>query len=157
MKVSEVMSKRPACCWPSSSALTAAIMMRERDVGILPVTQDPFTPKLVGVVTDRDLCLRVVAGGRDPAHAWISECKTEGPVCCTAEEDARQAIELMKKHQVRRLPVVDERHEIVGMLSLSDLVRKADLDAEGVVAALRSICEPGSMPKKPSERIIRAA
>jgi CBS domain-containing protein len=157
MKVSEVMSKRPACCWPSSSALTAAIMMRERDIGILPVAQDRFTPKLVGVVTDRDLCLHVVAAARDPAHVWISECMTEDPVCCNAEEDTRRAIDLMKNHQIRRLPVVDEKHEIVGMVSLSDLVRKADLDAEIVSAALRGICEPGSRSRTPVEPIIQAA
>jgi len=64
MKVSEIMTKNPVCCWPSSSTLSAALLMQETDAGIVPVIQDPFTPRLVGVVTDRDLCLYVVAAGR---------------------------------------------------------------------------------------------
>jgi CBS domain-containing protein len=156
MKISEVMSKHPACCWPSSSALAAAMLMQQRDTGILPVIQDPFTPKLVGVVTDRDLCLHVIAGGRDPAHIWISECMTEDPVCCTAEDDAGHALALMKDHRVRRLPVVNERREVVGMLSLSDLVRKANIDSSEITAALRAICAPGRASEKPDKRLVAA-
>ena len=74
MKVHQVLTKKPACCYPTSSALTAATIMQQRRIGVLPVLQDPVTPRLVGVVTDRDLCLHVVAGGRDPADVWIREC-----------------------------------------------------------------------------------
>jgi len=157
MKVSEVMSKNPSCCWPSSSALSAATIMQQRDTGILPVIQDPFTPRLVGVVTDRDLCLHVVAGGRDPARIWISECMTEDPICCIVEDDIRHALELMKQHQVRRLPVVNEKHEIVGILSLSDLVRKGTTDSFEIAATLQRICEPSRTTKQPAERIVTAA
>jgi len=157
MKVSEIMTKNPVCCWPSSSALSAALLMQETDTGIVPVIQDPFTPRLVGVVTDRDLCLHVVAAGRDPASTWIDGCMTEGPVCCTEQDDVSHALELMKAHQVRRLPVVNERHEIVGMLSLSDLARKADIEAGVIAAALQKICEPGGTTRQRVERIITAA
>jgi CBS domain-containing protein len=157
LKVSEIMSRNPAYCWLSHSALTAATVMQQRDIGILPVTMDAFTPKLVGVVTDRDLCLHVIAAGRDPAHIWISECLTEEPVCCTAEDDVHYALELMKQHQVRRLPVVDAKNEIVGMLSFSDLVRKNAIGAEEIVAVLRRTCEPSRMRKRTRERIVAAA
>jgi len=156
MKVSEVMSKNPACCWPSSSALTAALMMQQRDIGVLPVIKDPFTPRLVGVVTDRDLCLHVVAGGRDPAHIWISECMTEDPVCCTVEDDVRHALALMEEHQVRRLPVVNAKREIVGLLSFSDLVSRGAIAGGEIAAALRRICEPGRAPEKPVKGIVAA-
>ena len=92
MKVSEIMSKRPAYCWLSTSARTAAAIMQDKDIGILAVTKDPFTMELAGVVTDRDLCLHVVAAGRDPSYIWISECVTSDPVCCTAEDDLRHAL-----------------------------------------------------------------
>jgi len=157
MKVSEIMTRNPVCCWPSSSTLSAALLMQETDTGIVPVIQDPFTPRLVGVVTDRDLCLRVVAVGRDPASTWISGCMTEDPVCCTEQDDVFHAIELMKTYQIRRLPVVNERHEIAGMLSLSDLVSKAGIEASAIAATLRSICEPTHAAKKRTERIITAA
>lgn len=157
MKVGEVMTKNPACCWPSNSALTAATMMQQKDTGVLPVIHDPFTPTLVGVVTDRDLCLHVVAGGRDPAHIWISECMTEDPVCCTPDDDVLHALELMKEHQIRRLPVVNAKREIVGILALSDLVRKNAVGAGEIAATLRRICEPGHEARKSVAEIVTAA
>ncbi|MGB0108838.1 MAG: CBS domain-containing protein, partial [Terriglobales bacterium] len=66
MKVHEVMTKNPVFCCPSSSVVRAATTMRELDIGVLPVVLDPTNPRLVGMVTDRDLCLHVVASGRDP-------------------------------------------------------------------------------------------
>ena len=157
MKVSEVMTKHPVCCWPSSSTLTAAVLMQENDTGILPVIQDPFTPRLVGVVTDRDLCLHVVAAGRDPASTWVDACMTEDPVCCTEHDDVSQALALMTTHQVRRLPVVDEKHEIVGMVSVTDLVCKAAIDASLIAGALLNICEPRHGTQKRIERVIAIA
>lgn len=157
MKVSEIMTKNPVCCWPSSSALSAALLMQETDTGILPVIQDPFTPRLVGVVTDRDLCLRVVAVGRDPASTWVDGCMKGDPICCTEQDDVSLALELMKKHQIRRFPVVNEKHEIVGMLSLGDLVRKAGMEASVIAATLRSICKPAHGTEQRIERIITTA
>jgi len=157
MKVSEIMTKKPVCCWPSSSTLSAALLMQEADTGIVPVVQDPFAPRLVGVVTDRDLCLHVVGAGKDPACTWIRGCMTEDPVCCTEQEEASHALELMKTHQVRRLPVVNEKHEIVGMLSLGDIVSKAHIEASAIAAALQSICEPAHATRPRMQRIIPAA
>jgi CBS domain-containing protein len=157
MKISEVMTRHPVCCWPSSSTLTAAVLMQENDTGILPVIHDPFTPRLVGVVTDRDLCLHVVAAGRDPASTWVDACMTEDPVYCTEQDDVSQALALMTTHRVRRLPVVDDRHEIVGMVSVSDLVCKAAIDASLITGALLNICEPKGGPQRRIERIIAVA
>lgn len=156
MKIREIMTRSPVCCWPSSSALSAALLMQESDTGILPVIQDPFTPRLVGVVTDRDLCLHVVATGRDPASTWVDGCMTPDPVCCTEQDEVPHALELMKTHQVRRLPVVNEKYELVGILSLADLVRQAGLESRDILAALQSICsEPRTAV--PKEGIITAA
>jgi len=157
MKVDEVMTKNPACCWPSHSAVTAATMMQSRDTGVLPVIQDRFTPTLVGVVTDRDLCLHVVAGSRDPAHIWVSECMTAEPVCCTAEDDVIDALERMKKHRVRRLPVVNEKHEVVGILALSDLLRKSAISTDEVAAAIERICQPRQDTRESMRDIVTAA
>jgi CBS domain-containing protein len=157
MKVRAIMTKNPVCCWPSSSTLSAALLMQETDTGIVPVIQDPFTPRLIGVVTDRDLCLYVVASGRDPSSSWVEGCMTRDPVCCAEKDDVSLALDLMKTHQVRRLPVVNERHEVVGMLSLGDLVRKAGIEASVVGTVLQSICQPAHGLKQPIERIITAA
>lgn len=158
MKVSEIMTKRPVCCWPSSSTLSAALLMQEADTGVVPVIQDPFTPTLVGVVTDRDLCLHVVATGRDPSSTWVDGCMTKDPVCCTEQDDISRALELMKTHQIRRLPVVNEKHEITGLLSIGDVVvRKAAVEANVIAEVLQAICEPAHVPKQRTERIITAA
>ena len=157
MKVTEIMTRNPVCCWPSSSTLSAALLMQETDTGIVPVIQDPFTPILVGVVTDRDLCLHVVAAGRDPSSTWIDGCMTRDPVCCSEHDDVSLALELMKTNQIRRLPVVNEKHEVTGMLSLGDLVRKAGIEASVTAATLQSICGRTQGAKRRTERIITAA
>jgi CBS domain-containing protein len=157
MKVSEIMTKNPVCCWPSSSTLSAALLMQETDTGIVPVIQSPFTPILVGVVTDRDLCLHVIATGRDPSSTWIDGCMTHDPICCTEQDEVSLALDLLNAHKIRRLPVVNEKHEVVGILSFADLVRKSGMEASAMVAALHNICEPPQVPKLGSKRIIPAA
>ncbi|HVO63844.1 MAG TPA: CBS domain-containing protein [Terriglobales bacterium] len=157
MKVSEIMTRYPVCCWPSSSTLSAALLMQETDTGIVPVIQDPFTPTLVGVVTDRDLCLHVIAGGRDPASTWVDACMTSDPICCSEQDEISVVLDLMKTHQIRRLPVVNEKHEIVGMLSLGDLVRMTEIEAAAIVRTLRSICEPVQGGQQRSRRNTTAA
>jgi len=156
VKVPEIMTKHPACCCPSSSALIAATIMQQRGIGVLPVVQDPFVPRLVGVVTDRDLCLHVVAGGKDPAHTWISECMTEDPICCAVEDDVRHAVELMEEHQVHRLPVVNAKREVAGILSLSDLVDKGSIRSVEIATALRAIREPVHGMTEPTEMVTAA-
>jgi CBS domain-containing protein len=156
MKVHEVMTKNAACCYPSSSALTAATIMQQRAVGVLPVVQDRFTPRLVGVVTDRDLCLHVVAGGKDPAHIWIRECMVEDPIYCTVEDDVRYALELMEEHRVHRLPVVNAKHEVMGILSLSDLVDRGTISSCEIATALRAIREPMHEITEPTEMVTAA-
>jgi CBS domain-containing protein len=157
MKVSEIMTKNPVCCWPSCSAKSAGLLMQESDTGILPVIQDPFTPRLVGVVTDRDLMLYVVTTGRDPSSTWVDGCMTEDPVCSTEHDAVVSALELMRARQVRRLPVVNEKHEVVGILSLADVLVHAAAENSTIVATLRSICSPEQGPAVPLERIITAA
>lgn len=157
MKVGEIMTKRPVCCWPSSSALSAALLMQEADTGFLPVVQDPFTPRLVGVVTDRDLCLYVVAAGRDPSSSWVDACMSNQPVWCTEQDEVSHVVDLMKTQKIRRVPVVNEKHEVVGVVALGDLVYNSAVAADGIVAALRNICEPTPSPSQEIGRVIPAA
>jgi len=108
------------------------------------------------MVTDRDLCLHVVAGGKDPADIWISECMTADPICCGVGDDVRYALELMEEHQVRRLPVVNAKHEVAGILSLGDLVGKGSITSVEIAEALRTICEPVREATEPTEMITAA-
>jgi CBS domain-containing protein len=124
MTIREVMTKNPAFCAPSSSAQAAALIMQQKDTGIVPVTEDAFSQKLVGVVTDRDLCLAVLVRGRDPAHVWVQECMARDPITCQLDEEVGAALRRMREHQVRRIPVVDEAGNLKGIVSLADLVRQ---------------------------------
>lgn len=157
MKVGEIMTKKPVCCGRSSSTLSAALLMQESDTGFLPVIQDPFTPTLVGIVTDRDLCLHVVAADRNPSSTWVDGCMTPDPICCFERDEVSLALDLMKTHQIRRVPVVNEEHEVVGVVSFSDLVHKSDIEANAIVAALQRICEVAQVPKQGTRRIVTAA
>lgn len=157
MKVNEVMTGGPVVCSPSSSARTAALLMHESDAEAIPVVRDPFTPILVGIVTDRDLCLHVVAAGRDPSSTWIDACMTPDPICCSEQDEVSHVLDLMEEHRIERVPVVNERQEVVGMLSFNDLVQKAAIEASIALSALRHICEPTLVHKERTRQITTAA
>jgi len=140
MQIAEVMTRELVSCIPGCSAQAAAEMMRQHDIGILPVVFNRFSRKLLGVVTDRDLCLAVVASGHPP-QVEVQECMTAKVVACSPHEDVQAAIHLMQQHQVRRLPVLDEGGRLVGMLSLADLVRHGAIDPKDLYVTLRKICE----------------
>ena len=155
MTIRQVMTKDPAFCAPSSSAQTAALVMQQKDTGILPVTEDAFSRKLVGVVTDRDLCLTVLVRGRDPAHVWVEECMARDPVTCYLDEEVGAALQRMREHQIRRIPVVDEAGDLKGIVSLGDLVRQQAISPAELFETLEKICEPA--PEKPPKTVIMGA
>jgi CBS domain-containing protein len=119
----------------------AAQLMRQWNIGVLPIVDNGFRRRLVGVVTDRDLCLRVVAEGRDPGQVIVRECMSRQAVCCGPDDDAAHALRLMREQRVRRLPVLDEQGVLAGMISLSDLVRCNAVGAEELMSATAHICE----------------
>lgn len=143
MQVCEIMRHDPVVCFPEDTAQAAASSMREQGTGILPVVRSNSGGKLLGVVTDRDICMRVVAEGRDPRTVKISECMSSSPVCCGPRDDIQFAMLLMREHQVRRIPVVDSDHRVGGMLSFSNLVNSA-CSAETLVETLRLTIYPVS-------------
>jgi len=142
MKVDQIMTVNPTCCSQSDTADKAAGIMREMDVGVVPVVESDQLYKLVGVVTDRDLCLNVVAEGRDPKSVTVGECMSDEPIVCAPDDDIELVMSLMQKHQIRRIPVVDKEGRIEGIVSTADLVINADASAEEVDKTLTEISEP---------------
>lgn len=142
MLVSDIMTLEPRCCTAESTAQEAASLMRQLWMGVLPVVDDLENRALIGIVTDRDLCLGVVAAGRVPAHATVRECMTRAAVCCAAGQSVVHALDVMREHHIRRLPVVDATGHVVGILSLTDIIRYAALPETEVMAAVAHICEP---------------
>lgn len=122
----EVMTKNPVCCLPNDSALKAAELMRSGNVGSIPVIENEKTRKLVGIVTDRDLTLKVVAEGFDAKSTKVEAVMTPKVVTCRAEDDVQKALDAMSEHQLRRLPVVDGNNQILGIISQADVATRVN-------------------------------
>lgn len=123
MKCQDIMTRSPKSVSFSSTAMQAAHIMKNENVGILPVMDDK-THKLIGMVTDRDLCLGVVAEGKRPGEVKVSELMTAKVIFCHPDDDIHNAESLMKAYQVRRIAVVDQNGFCVGIISEADLALK---------------------------------
>jgi CBS domain-containing protein len=125
MKCGDVMTKEPTCCIPTDSAARAAKLMKTEGVGSIPVCQSRHDRKLVGIVTDRDLAMQVVAEGKDPNSVRVQDIMTQDPFTCRPEEDLQKALDAMQTHQVRRIPVVDESDRLTGIIAQADVATRA--------------------------------
>jgi CBS domain-containing protein len=121
MKIKEIMSATPVCCIPTATAQAVARLMKTEDVGAIPVIEDLSTRKLVGIVTDRDLCLHVVADALLPERIQVKKLMTTKVVTCKPEDTPEECLKLMRKHQVRRIPVVNDDGSCIGLVSLADV------------------------------------
>jgi CBS domain-containing protein len=135
--VSEVMTRGVRVVAPTDTVIAAAQAMRELDVGAIPVCDGV---RLVGMVTDRDIVVRAVA--QDRVGVPLSAVMSEGMLYCQQDDSVASAVDAMRSHQVRRLPVVDKDKRLVGIVSLGDVATKGDEDDAG--AAIRDISEPSA-------------
>ena len=124
MKVKEIMSASPACCTADDSVQNVAKMMCDLNVGSIPVVVDQQSRSLVGMITDRDLCCRVLAHGLDAKSTKIQEFVTYNPAICRDAENVESCERLMQEHQVRRIPVVDKENQVIGIVAQADLALK---------------------------------
>lgn len=120
----EIMTKHPVCCLPEDTAQQAAQLMQGEDVGPLPVVENYDTKRLVGILTDRDLVLKVVATGRNPSDTRIDELMTRNPVTCRPGDELQSTLDIMMYRQVRRVPVVDEQGVLAGIISQADIATR---------------------------------
>ena len=143
MTCAEVMTPSPTCCHPNHTAVEAAELMQREDVGLVPVVADERTPKLIGVLTDRDIAVKVVAAGRDPRSTAVSEVMTSEPIACLPDESIEAVMELMASRQIRRVPIVDSDGSIVGIVAQADIAtRVANPSETGQV--VQAISEPAA-------------
>ena len=124
----DVMTREPVCCEPADSVTRAAQMMQQHDVGSLPVVDSRESRRLVGIVTDRDLVTKVVAGNRNVASATVQDAMTPEPASCTETDDVERAVSLMADRQVRRMPVVDESGRLSGIIAQADVATRVNMD-----------------------------
>lgn len=118
----ELMTKDPVCCLQTESVYRAAQLMRDRNIGPILVV-DGDKKALVGIVTDRDLAVRVMAEGR--AEAKLVDVMTSAPLVCRESDDVELALDAMVDAKVRRIPVVDDRDRPVGIISQADVAIRA--------------------------------
>jgi CBS domain-containing protein len=128
--VRESMTSNPCSIDTDKSVAYAAKMMRDEDVGIAPIVEGD---RLVGVLTDRDVTVRVVAEGRDPEQVKVTEVASRDVVTLDPDQDLDEALRLMARHQVRRLPVVEEDGRLVGVVAQADVAQDADKKRTGEV------------------------
>ena len=145
MKIQDVMTPNPMCCMPEDAATRAARIMRELNVGIVPVVKSPTDRRLVGVVTDRDLCLGVVSMDQHPQTVPVQQCMTTNMIACQPGEDIQRAADLMKEHQVRRIPVINPHGILCGMVS--------NLSSNTTHHLLKKVTEPTAHASKPRGKI----
>lgn len=149
MKVSQLMKQNVETCFPEDSLSAAARKMWTRDIGCLPVVG--LDSRVLGMITDRDICMSAFLQGQPIDHISVSTAMSREVFSCTPEHSIVDAEQMMRSHQVRRLPVLDLEGKLTGIISLNDLVREAeyevelaehDISTEEVTATLAAVGEP---------------
>jgi CBS domain-containing protein len=138
VKIAEIMTPDVQCIGPDDTLVEAASVMRQLDVGALPVCEGD---KLIGMLTDRDIAIRAVADGRDPNTTKVRDTMSPGIVYYVREDqEVDDAIRVMEQHQVRRAPVMNRHEKLVGIVSLGDIAVETNLTLCG--EALKEVSQP---------------
>ena len=150
MKVQDVMTYEVRTCSPETNLSAAAMQMWRGDFGVMPVVAGG---KVVGMITDRDICIAAATKHRDPANIRVKEVISGQVYGCSADTDIREALKIMRQKQVRRLPIISpEDGRLEGILSMNDVAlkeqggAKAELSAEDVETTMRGICAHRELP-----------
>ena len=168
MKIRDVMNVSVAACGPDTDLGAAARLMWERDCGVLPVVDE--SGQVIGMITDRDICIASATRVRTPGEIAAREMLAAPVRVCRPDDDVHDALQTMRTHALRRLPVVDDGGRLAGIVSVSDFIRRTSpgasadgLPAEAVLDTLRAICAPsagpsgrmGGIPEAPRRRVTK--
>ncbi len=140
-KCNDLMTKSPIYCLPDDTVSKAAGLMKSENIGSIPVIENEQTKKLVGIVTDRDLTLKVVANMSDNKSTKVESVMTRNVITCRAEDNVQKALDAMSKHQLRRIPIVDENDRILGIIAQADVATRNDQPIR-TAAMVKEISQP---------------
>jgi CBS domain-containing protein len=147
MQVRDFMTKNPTCCTPDTTLQEVARMMVDCDCGMIPVVESRENPIPQGTVTDRDIVCRLVAQGRNPLECSASDCMSRPAVTINVNADVEDCIDLMERHQIRRLMAVDDNGRLAGVIAVADIARVLPQNRSGEVMheVSREIGAPASI------------
>lgn len=126
--IREAMTPNPSTVQPNTSIAEAAQVMKSEDAGVVPVVEGE---QLIGMLTDRDIVIRIVAEGKDPSSTTVGDIASRQLVTIDPQQDIGEAVRLMGQHQVRRLPVVEEDGRLVGVIAQADVAQATDAATAG--------------------------
>lgn len=127
-KCGDVMTRDPVSCEPTDSVLRIAQLMKAQDVGAVPVVESKSSGKLVGIVTDRDIVVKIVAGGRTVENSTARDAMTNNPTTCQEDDEVSKAVAAMAEHKVRRIPVTDTAGNLRGIIAQADIATRVHRD-----------------------------
>jgi CBS domain-containing protein len=148
-KCSEVMTRNPVSCVPDDSVVRVAQLMKAEDIGPVPIVENRQTRKLIGMVTDRDLAMKMVAESRDPNTTRVEEVMSRQIVTCHADDDIQKALDAMAENQLRRIPVVDGDGAIIGIISQADVATRVN-QPEKTATVVRRISRSTADDREPN-------
>lgn len=122
----DIMTPNPICCLPNDNVKKVAEIMLRENLGPVPVVENDQSRKLIGIVTDRDLVLKVIAKGLDSNKTNVETVMTRKVICCRVDDDMQKAIDSMSEHQLRRVIVVDQANKILGIISQADVATRVN-------------------------------
>lgn len=139
-KCRDIMTEDLVFCTPGDAVSEVAKLMKREDIGPVLIVDNKQSKTLVGIVTDRDLALKVVGEGRDPKNTKVEDVMTRKLVTCHADDNVENAMKAMAQYQLRRIPVVDENMKLVGIISQADVATRVD-EPERTAEVVREISQ----------------
>jgi len=139
-KARDVMTKDLVYASPQDTVSHVAQLMKREDIGPVLIVDNEESKRLVGIVTDRDLALKVVAEGRDPQTTYVEEVMTRKLITCRPDDDIENAMKAMAQYQLRRIPVVEDDNRLVGIISQADVATRVD-EPEKTAEVVKEISE----------------
>jgi CBS domain-containing protein len=157
MNIRDIMTTNPSYCLSGDPSTLAASIMKDKNVGIVPIIKSDVDHKLVGVVTDRDICLAVVAQNVQPDTVKVQQCMTTFIVTVRPDDDVQKAMTLMSENQVRRIPVVNQEGLLEGMVATADILQRANVSSDETQDVFKKVSEPTDQASKPRAKMTQKA